>query len=367
MERLVTISPRGNPPYPVWVGRNAIRHLVEIIPETAARVVWIADDTVARLHGDALQQILQKSRPTLGFTFAAGEMNKTRASKENLEDQLLAAGVGRDTVIVAMGGGVSTDLGGFVASTFLRGVPWVAVPTSLLGAVDASVGGKVGVNTPAGKNLIGAFSQPLAVTIDLDLLTTLPAEQVDNGLGEMVKHAVIADANHLGELMTQSDSLRALDPNATFAPIVRSVEIKADVVNNDPTEQDLRQVLNLGHTIAHAFELLSDYQLSHGRAVAAGLSVEAGIAERLGLLSSKELDTIRAALVALKLPAIVPIQATTQGVLAATRGDKKSRRGRARYALPAGIGIMARGPEGYGHDVEDTIVVAVLEELGCSA
>jgi 3-dehydroquinate synthase len=331
-------------------------------------VAIVADETVASLHAARVEAALGGAPLLATVSFPAGEKSKTRATKERIEDELVERGLGRDGVIVALGGGVTTDLAGFVASTYLRGVPWMAVPTSLLAAVDAAIGGKTGVDTPLGKNLIGSFHRPLAVLIDLDLLSTLPREEVDNGLAEMVKHAVIADAAYLEELVQGADGIRALEPEALEAPLRRSVEIKAAVVHRDPEEQDERQVLNCGHTIAHAIEKTSSFRVRHGLAVSSGLSVEAGIACRLGILDSEERDRLRTALTGLGLPVAPPRDLAPSEILAATAVDKKGRKGRPRYALPEALGRMARGPEGYGLEVEDSVVLAALEEtLSCFA
>ncbi|MBW2278595.1 MAG: 3-dehydroquinate synthase, partial [Deltaproteobacteria bacterium] len=272
-------------------------------------------------------------------------------------------GLGRDCVVVALGGGVTTDLGGFVAGTFMRGVPWIALPTSLLAAVDASIGGKTGVDTTRGKNLIGVFHQPLVVLIDLRLISSLPKEEVDNGLAEMVKHALIADAGYLQQLVTDSEGLRHLDPGALEQSIVKSIEIKGAVVAADTQERDYRQVLNLGHTIGHALETVTEYEVSHGLAVAVGLSVECGIATRLGLMTSDARDEARAALEQLGLPIAAPEGIAAEALLGATKLDKKGRAGKARYALPVAIGQMSKTEQGYASEVPDDVVLAAISEM----
>lgn len=368
MSEALEVRPRGSRPYPVHLGAGASTELRDSLPQGCAAAAVVSDENVAGLHAGKIGQILGERIRVEIFSFPAGEENKTRRVKEQLEDGMVGSGLGRDCVVVALGGGVTVDLAGFVASTFLRGVPWIAMPTSLLAAVDAGVGGKTGVNTKAGKNLVGTFHQPRAVLIDLDLLATLPPGEVDNGLAEMVKHAVIADGAHLDELEAAAAGLRRLDPAVLADPVRRSVEIKARVVAGDPTEEDLRQVLNCGHTIAHAVEAVSGYRIGHGRAVAAGLSVEAGIARITGLLDPGEVTRLRAALKNLGLPAAPPEDLEPEALLQATRTDKKGRRGRVRYALPEALGKMARGPEGYGHPVEDRVVLEALREVrDCSA
>ncbi len=368
MSESVAVRPRGGRSYRVCLGAGISSRLLEFLPAECAAAAVVSDRNVAGLHAGPIGEILHGRVRVETVAFPAGEANKTRKVKEHIEDRLIECGLGRDSTVVALGGGVTVDLAGFVASTFMRGVPWIAMPTSLLAAVDAGIGGKTGVNTAAGKNLVGTFHQPHAVLIDLSLLATLPPGEVDNGLAEMVKHAVIADGAHLDELVAAAGGLRKLDPGALAAPIRRSVEIKARVIADDPDEKDLRQVLNCGHTIAHAIEAVSDYRISHGRAVAAGLSVEAGIARITGLLDPGEVARLRAALKNLGLPVAPPAELEPETLLAATRTDKKGRRGRVRYALPEALGRMARGPEGFGHPVDDRVVLEALREVrDCSA
>ena len=356
------VAARGRRAYPVVLGPGVQARLPELVPPGTATIALLADTNVAPRHAAAVGQALQAIAPVEQLGFPAGEGHKTRETKARLEDELLARGCGRDTLILGLGGGVTTDLAGFLASTYLRGVPWLALPTSLLAAVDASVGGKTGVNTPAGKNLVGTFYEPWAVCIDLHWLATLPAAEVDNGLAEMVKHAVLADAAYLDRLVASAPELRALAPEAVGPAIQRSLEIKAEVVTADPTEANRREVLNLGHTIGHAIEAVSGYTVSHGRAVAAGLAVEADIAVRLDLLDAADRTRLGAALDALALPTGPPAGTEPAALLAALTTDKKRRRGRVRFALPTGLGDLSPGPDGYAREVPEDVLRSVLEE-----
>jgi 3-dehydroquinate synthetase len=276
---------------------------------------------------------------------------------------MATAGAGRDSVVIALGGGVTTDLSGFVAATWHRGIPWIALPTSLLAMADAAVGGKTGVDTPAGKNLVGAFHPPVAVLADLSLLATLPPGEVSSGLAEMVKHAIVGDERLLDALVAASGAVRSVRPGVLGPLLLRSVAVKASVVARDPEERDFRQVLNFGHTIGHAIERVSGWAISHGRAVAAGMSVEAGIAVRMDLLTPGERDRIREALRRLGLPAEPPAGLGTDAILAATLADKKTRAGRVRFALPEAVGRMARGPEGFGIPVPIEVAGRELASL----
>ncbi|MEW6777486.1 MAG: 3-dehydroquinate synthase family protein, partial [Bdellovibrionota bacterium] len=229
------------------------------------RIAVVTDRMVEKLYGKRLLRALAShdSRTRL-FSFPSGERAKTRRTKERLEDALLSSGYGRDSLLVALGGGVVGDLVGFLAATLHRGVPFVQVPTTLLAMADSSVGGKTGVDTPAGKNLIGAFWQPLEVVMDPLLLSTLPRRQITAGAAEIAKHGVIADKALFHFVEKNLERLLAGDPQVVSRALLASCKIKAGVVSKDEREGGLRQILNFGHTIAHALELARGYQLLHG-------------------------------------------------------------------------------------------------------
>lgn len=330
----------------------------------AHRVACIADATVAALHGDGIRTALGEAVPLL--TFPAGEAAKTRETWGALTDQLLARGLGRDTVVVGLGGGVTTDLAGFVAATYLRGVPLVLVPTSLLAMIDAAIGGKTGVDTPAGKNLVGTFHHPGLVMIDPALLDTLPVVERRAGLAEAIKHGVIADAAYLDTIVAQAPQLLRdgpADRAAACAVVERSVGIKVDVVARDEREAGLRQVLNVGHTIAHALEQVTGYTIRHGEAVAIGMVLEARLSERIGHARAGLADRIAAACTAVALPVTLPPGVDVDALIAATHGDKKSRAGQVRYSLPDGIGTIATASRAFTVAVPDTDVRRALTEL----
>jgi 3-dehydroquinate synthase len=299
-----------------------------------------------------------------------GEAHKTLATVAGLYDAFVAAGLDRRSPVVALGGGVVGDVAGFAAASYLRGVPFVQAPTSLLAMVDASVGGKTGVDLPQGKNLVGAFKQPALVAIDPETLKTLPSDEFRSGLAEVVKHGMIGDPGlfeamegRRGEVSSPS-SARAPTPEGGGTPplpladmIARAVRVKVAVVQADPFEQGRRAALNLGHTFGHAFETLSGYQLRHGEAVSIGLAAAARLAARLDLCEPELVERVESLLGRLGLPIRTDGFAPEQ-VLAAMATDKKRAGSRLRFVLPRALGDVD-----VFDDVPDDDVLAVLHEL----
>jgi 3-dehydroquinate synthase len=266
-------------------------------------------------------------------------------------------------MVIAVGGGVLGDVVGFAAASFLRGVRFIQVPTTLLAMIDASIGGKTGVDTPAGKNLVGAFHQPAAVIADPDVLCTLPPQHVRAGLAEALKHGVIADASYFDEVVGSAPAILADMSHAgdrLDRIVARSVSIKADVVRRDEREGGVRKTLNFGHTIGHAIELRSDYRMLHGEAVAVGMVLESRVAERLGIAEPGTSERVRAGVQRTGLPAARPAEQTPHEILTATRSDKKARGGMVEYALPSRVGAMAGAERGWGVPVADDVVLEVL-------
>jgi len=328
----------------IVVERGAISSLADLWrPEWEAAAV-IGDENVLACHGERARRLLEGIAPKVAVLgFAPGEASKTRAVKEQLEDRLLAEGFGRGTCIVALGGGVSLDLAGFVAATYLRGVACINIPTSLLAQVDAGFGGKTGVDTPHGKNLVGAFHQPAAVVVDPELLETLPEGEWPSGFAEMVKTAVVADGE-LYSWMEANASFMAARTRIDTHPIARCALAKCDIVREDETEGGRRAILNFGHTVGHAVERATSYSVPHGVAVAMGMVVEAHLAVELAGLPEEHAARIEALLGRLGLSRFprVPF-AAVRPFLAV---DKKNRAGEIRAALPARIGVMARAEGG---------------------
>ncbi|MDQ2765536.1 MAG: 3-dehydroquinate synthase, partial [Gemmatimonadota bacterium] len=295
--------------YDAHVGNGLLERAGEIIRTAAPahRYAIISDDNVAPLYAPRLRASLGAAQTGL-FTIPSGEAHKTREQWAQLTDALLAAGFGRDSTILALGGGVIGDLAGFVAATYMRGIPFVQIPTTLLAMIDASIGGKTGVDTAAGKNLVGAFHRPRTVLVDPTVLTTLPREQLRAGVAEAIKHGAIVDAEYYESVSVALPAL--LDDPASddmLDLIVRSITIKASIVRADEHEAGIRKILNFGHTFGHAIERCLGYgEWLHGEAVAAGMVMAAEFSERLGWLPAGEVRRIEKLLVALKLPVKPP-------------------------------------------------------------
>lgn len=306
---------------------------------TGRRVLLVSDANVAALHGEKVMAMVVElgGNPSLA-TVRPGEENKNLATMSSLYEAAVAAGLDRGSVVVGFGGGVPGDMAGFLAATYMRGVDFVQLPTSLLAMVDSSVGGKTGVDLPSGKNLVGAFWQPRAVIIDTDFLKTLPLRELRCGLAEIVKHAVIRDAEMFAEL--EANIERLLEPDLDFHTrvVARNCGIKAAVVAADEREGGLRAILNYGHSFGHAIEAIGGYgEFGHGEAVAIGMCMAADLAVELGLCEPDLVERQEALLLALGLPTGLP-QGDPFKVLAAMNRDKKNRGGKRRLILPAAIG-----------------------------
>ena len=350
MTERVRVNIRPQPQdYDVIIEAGALDRLADRLSERtqANTCIIISDSTVARLHGQRIEQMLVAAGLHCRLIeFAAGEANKSVEQWRRLSELLLQGGAERDACIIALGGGVTGDLAGFVAATYMRGITVVQVPTTLLAMIDASIGGKAGVDTTAGKNLIGAFHQPAFVLIDPLVLKTLPHEELRCGMAEAIKHGAIADADYMRWIAASAESVFEHDTNALKALIKRSVEIKARFVSDDVREAGARAALNFGHTIAHALEHVSSYQLAHGHAVALGMLVESVAAERAGVTEQGSADQLSTVLSAVGLPTTISNGMNLESLMAATRTDKKARSGAARYTLIARVGEVARQPDG---------------------
>ncbi len=349
----------GKSHYDINIGRNISQKAFEEILENYNdfKIAIITDSNVERVYSDFLQK-LEKNDRVFTLSFKAGEESKNRKTKEILEDNLFELGFGRDTLIIALGGGVTGDLAGFIAATYMRGVPFIQIPTTLLSQVDSSIGGKVGIDHPTGKNLLGAFYPPSKVYIDIDFLKTLPNEEIINGIAEIIKAAIIQDGQLFNYLESKIERVINLEKGYIEKAIISSLKVKARVVEKDEKEAGLRKILNFGHTIGHSIEILSNFDIPHGRAVGIGMAVETLISEKIGILKLEEKERILALLKKSKL-LDKSFKLSADEIIRKTALDKKSRKGVVEYSLIEGIGEAV-----YGINVEDKIVKKSLSEIG---
>jgi 3-dehydroquinate synthase len=350
--------------YPVLVDPGILQDLPRLLEDHAPahRYAVISDERVAGLYGRGVVEACRdRGMEADLFPFPEGEASKNRSEWARLTDRMLAAGLGRDSVVVAVGGGVTGDLAGFVAATYLRGVPVVQVPTSLVAMIDSSVGGKTGVDAAAGKNLVGAFHAPRVVVADPETIGTLARTERAQGLAEAVKHGAILDADYLDRLVADAAELMEADVAATHHAVVRSVELKADVVSRDEREGGLRQILNFGHTLGHAMEAASGYAVGHGTAVARGMVLEAELGERLGVTAGGTRSRLSEALEPFGLGGTLEADIPLDEALGYLVADKKTRGGRPRFVLLERVGAVT-GDGGWSREVEPALVEAVLAE-----
>lgn len=330
----------GERSYPVMIGAGLIDGCPALAELAAGRqVAVVTNDVVAPLHGPRLARWLRPaSADFIEIVLPDGEIHKDWPSLERVFDALLAARFDRRCLVVALGGGVIGDLAGFAAAVYQRGVEFVQVPTTLLAQVDSSVGGKTAINHPAGKNMIGSFHQPRLVMADVATLATLPAREISAGLAEMLKHGAIRDPAYLAQLERDCERLLACDPAALVAAIVRSCEIKAEVVAADEREGGVRATLNFGHTFGHAIEAgLGFGTWLHGEAVGAGMVMAADLSRRLGMLDAGSFERLRAAIAAAHLPVAGPAWDPGR-YLELMASDKKAEQGIPQFVLLAGLG-----------------------------
>jgi 3-dehydroquinate synthase len=330
----------------------------------AERYAIICDRNVAAHYGERVLRAARDATLTADLlVFEAGEAHKTRETWADLTDRMLERGYGRDSCVVALGGGVAGDLAGFVAATYMRGLPLIQAPTTLLAMIDAAVGGKTGVDTVAGKNLVGAFHPPRLVVADPLVLHTLPSAEVRAGLAEAIKHGAILDATYFDWIERSSQELLRLEPVAIQRLVARSVELKAAIVAQDPRESGCRAVLNFGHTVAHALELHTSWGLPHGFAVGIGMVAEAVAGELLHVTESGTADRLSGLLTRCRLP-VSTGGVTVDAALAAMRLDKKARRSAARFTLLARVGACATAADGsWTHEVAEAVARTALRKV----
>ena len=342
----------GDRSYPILIGQGLLDNpsTWHGLPRAAAACI-VTNDVVGPLYAERLRTALLAQYPQVHVvTLPDGEAHKTWESLNLIFDGLLSRACDRKTVLFALGGGVVGDMTGFAAACYMRGVPFVQVPTTLLAQVDSSVGGKTAINHPLGKNMIGAFYQPVRVVCDLDTLNTLPDRELSAGLAEVIKYGPIADLAFLDWIEANLDALRARDPAALAHAVRRSCEIKADVVGQDEKEAGLRAILNFGHTFGHAIEAGMGYGAwLHGEAVGCGMVIAAHLSQRLGLLSAAAVVRLTALVERAGLPTRAPVLGANQAerFLALMRVDKKAEAGDIKFVLvnDAGQALLRGAPD----------------------
>lgn len=354
----IDLSGRG---YDILIGRGVVDSLTDFVDgeNFSKSALIITDSNVEPLYAKRVTSLLEGAGKKAAIhTIPAGEGSKTLAMAEEIFTTAIEAGLDRKSLIVALGGGVVGDIAGFIAATYMRGVPFVGIPTSLLADVDSSVGGKVAVNHALGKNMIGAFYQPKRVFIDTDFLATLPSRELYTGLGEIIKHGVIQDENLFSFIEENAEKILGMDPKALEHLILRSCAIKGAVVTEDEREKGLRQILNFGHTIGHAIEEETGYhRYNHGEAVAIGMIGAAFVSRELHLTDDETVTRLINLIERMNLPTRAE-GCTVDGVFSAIFHDKKAVSGRVNWVLMEKIGKVRTGLL-----VPDEILKRCLKEI----
>jgi len=342
--------------YPVIVARGGLGAMHEHLPARCGKVFFVTTADVWDLHGSNLRRGMDRFAYEILF-FPGGESRKRLSEVEALAEQMVQRGADRSSVVVAIGGGIVTDVAGFLAAIFMRGIPLVQIPTTLLGQVDAAIGGKTAVNLAAGKNLIGSFHQPLCVLIDPEVLDTLPEREYRAGLFEIIKHGIIADPDLFRLMHDEPESVMSHAPAIVDRMICDSVRIKSEVVSGDEKEEDRRRILNFGHTFGHALEAETQYsKFLHGEAVAWGMKAAASLGRKEGLLAREDEQRILECVKSYgPFPPLNGVQAPR--LAARLKSDKKTVQGKVHFVLPVRIGEVKITP-----DVNEKHVLSAIEE-----
>lgn len=355
--------------YDVQIGRDLIPELVRDMKNGLAGAVRkfavITDTNVEGLYGKPVLEALREAGLQAElFVFPAGEKSKVRKTKEVLEDAMLAKGFRRDCCVVAVGGGVVSDLAGFVAGTFGRGVPFVNYATSLLAAADASIGGKTAVDTELATNLIGLIYQPRKVYVDIDTWKTLPKEHIINGMAETVKHACLADRKFFDYIEEHVEQVLNCDPAVCGYISEKNCNVKYQVVMKDEKEKSLREILNLGHTVGRAIETVSGYRLLHGEALAIGMAAQVMLGCKLGFLTEDERDRVISLQEKIGLPVRIPDYIDREALIKKLYTDKKVRDGKLRFVFQKGIGeVMTFGDDVYARPTAEEEIREIIMAL----
>lgn len=355
--------------YDIEIGRGLSDTLISDIKDGLCgkikKFAVVTDSIVEPLYAKGIyEKLIAAGYSSDMFVIPEGEKSKTRAMKEFVEDSMLEKGYRRDCCVIAVGGGVVSDLAGFVAGTFGRGVPFINYATTLLAAADASVGGKTAVDTPLATNLIGLFNQPEKVYLDIETWKTLPERQLSSGLAETIKHACLADGEMFRYLENNIEKILVNDKDACEYIAEHNCAVKYKVVMKDERESGLREVLNLGHTVGRAIETVSDYRLLHGEAVSIGLIAQARLGEKYGYISHDNVQRVISLCERAKLPVTIPDYIDKTALVKKLYTDKKVRDGKLRMVFQKEIGdVMCFGDNDYAKQITEPEIAEVIDEM----
>ncbi len=345
----------------IRIGRNILDRVVLLIAKNhkAARYVIVTDSNVNPIYGHNLQGAMTEAGLKAAvLEIPAGETSKTMSTVMEIAGRLLDLGADRGTLLIALGGGVVGDLTGFIASVYMRSVPYIQIPTTLIGQVDSAIGGKTAVDLPWGKNLLGTFYQPRAVFIDLDYLKTLPPKEYSNGLAEIIKYGMIEDDKMFKFLEENMEEVKNRDAGHLLKIVETCCRIKKSIVEIDEHEQGLRRILNFGHTLGHALEAVSDYTLSHGEGVALGMIGAAKLSAKMRYLPDNDLARLEKVIAAAGLPTRIGAGLALQTVIERLKMDKKKKDDVVHFVLVKKIGLpFVNG------SISDPMIAEVLEEM----
>jgi 3-dehydroquinate synthase len=357
----VNLDKKALSSHEIRIGRNILDRVILLIAKNhkASRYGIVTDSHVNRLYGKTLQDAMTDAGlNAFVLEIPAGEPSKNMATVMEIAGKLLAAGADRRTMLIALGGGVVGDLTGFIASIYMRSVPYIQIPTTLVGQVDSAVGGKTAVDLPQGKNLLGTFYQPQAVFMDLSFLDTLPDKEFQNGLAEIIKYGIIEDEKLFQLLEEEMEAVKSRDSGLLLKIIETCCRIKKSIVEIDEREQGLRRILNFGHTLGHAFEAVSDYQLSHGEGVALGMVAAARLSVKMKYLPESELIRVEQVIAEAGLPIRLQASVDQQAVIDRLKVDKKKKDDVVHFVLIKKISLpFVNG------SISDRMISNVLEEM----
>jgi len=338
----INLDKKTSASYEIYIGENILDRMGLILAKNnwASRYIMITDSNISTQYGERVQATLREMELKVDMIdFPAGEAAKNFETSLHIIDGMIDLGADRTSALIALGGGVVGDITGFIASIYMRGIPYIQVPTTLLAQVDSSIGGKTGIDLPHGKNLVGTFCQPKGVFIDLAFLNTLTPREFGSGLAEIVKCGIIDDPDLFSSLEVETEEIRTRDMNLLEKIITRSCRIKKGFVEIDEMEKGVRRILNFGHTIGHAIEAESRYSISHGDAISMGMVAVALISERLKYLRSEDRERIISLIRALGLPDRIPRTLSSDGIISRIKRDKKKEGDTIHFVLLKKIGI----------------------------